>query len=535
MQQRDLSAAAPVSEKIARVLGNLALVCVLLAGAALTITSLFTAAKIGEADYTELLVSLVPQNVWIGLLVLAAGLMLLSLLSRIRVTKRFNRWFAAVAFVAMGLFGALWVMSVNAHAESDGDIMLQIAQRVLGGDYSTLQTAGEFDRYYFVRSPYQFGIMAYLQVFVALFGETGALGMLRLANVALLIASYAGIFLLTEKLFDDERVTFLTVVLLCVCMQPLLDTTFIYGLIPSFACSVWAIFFTVCYLQSGKKRFMIPAAVLLAAAVTLRTTSWIVALAICAVLLLRAIAKKKLSPLIILAALLLVASPWTSLIQKAYESQTDTTFGSGYPKTFWIAMCLQDGPKAAGWHVQWYQDEVRDACDEDVQAVEAIASADISAKLAEFRSDPAEAGAYYFEKLTSMWAEPTFTCIWITKGAPAYAEPEALANFVYSDAFGDAFSAVMRAALLSVYAGFTIAAAFLMRRRGEERLLLPIVVLGGVLFHLIVESKSQYVLEYLPLMLPLAAFGVVSLGRAIFRNKPAVPAETAAEKREDAE
>jgi len=517
--------ARPVSVRIARGLETLALAFVLLTALALSVTSLLVSAKIGEAQYTELYVALVREPVWLSLLLLAAGLALLTLFSRIRVTKRMNRWFAAVAFTLLGLFGALWVMSVNAHAESDGDIMIQIAEKVLNGDYSSLQTVGAFDRYYFVRSPYQFGILAYLQAFVALFGATGSLGMLRLANVGLLIASYIGLFLLTERLFQDERVTFLTIVLLCLCIQPVLDTTFIYGLIPSFAFCVWAVYCTVLYLQTQKKRFMIPAGVLLALAVTVRTTSWIVVLAIGAALLIRAIARKQLAPLFILLALALAAAPWTKLVQKAYESTADTTFGTGYPKTFWISMCLQEGPKAAGWHVQWYQDEVRDACGEDMKAVAAISSSDIREKLGEFAKNPSLAGGYYFEKLASMWTEPTFTSVWITKGAPAYAEPEALAKFVYSDAFDGAYRFAMKTVLLSVYAGFALGCVFLMKRRGEERLVLPLIVLGGVLFHLIIESKSQYVLEYLPLLAPLAAFGIYSLGRLLWNRSAAKSTE----------
>lgn len=516
--------ALPAGARAARVLETLALVCALLAALALVAASLFVSAVIGEAQYSELYVSLVSEQLWLSLLLLAAGLGLLSLLSRVRVSRRFNRWFAAVAFTLLGVFGVLWVMSVNAHAESDGDIMIQIAEKLLKGDYSSLQTIGEFDRYYFVRSPYQFGTMAYLQAFVALFGGTGSLGMLRLANVGLLLASYVGIVLLTERLFSDERVTFLTIVLLCLCVQPVFNTTFIYGLIPSFACSVWALYCTVLYLQTDRKRYMIPAGLLLALAVTVRTTSWIVALAIGAALLVRVIARKKLAPLLILLALLLAASPWTKLAQKAYESAADTTFGTGYPKSFWIAMCLQDGPKAAGWHVQWYQDEVRDACGEDMDAVAAMSATEIRETLGAFNEDPARAGSYFFEKFASMWTEPTFTSIWITKGIPIYAEPEPLAKFVYSDVFDGAYRFAMRTVLLSVYAGFALCCAFLLRRRGEERLLLPVLVLGGILFHLIIESKSQYVLEYLPLLAPMAAFGIASLGGLVWGRHPENPA-----------
>ena len=37
---------------------------------------------------------------------------------------------------------------------------------------------------------------------------------------------------------------------------------------------------------------------------------------------------------------------------------------------------------------------------------------------------------------------------------------------------------------------------------------LPVILLGGFLYHMLVEGKSQYILVYIPLLLPYAAFGL---------------------------
>ncbi len=68
-----------------------------------------------------------------------------------------------------------------------------------------------------------------------------------------------------------------------------------------------------------------------------------------------------------------------------------------------------------------------------------------------------------------------------------------------------------------LYFGFALGAAGLLRKRTEEQILLPLIILGGVLFHLIFEAKSQYVLEYLPLFAPIAAYGVFQTGRVVER------------------
>ena len=43
-------------------------------------------------------------------------------------------------------------------------------------------------------------------------------------------------------------------------------------------------------------------------------------------------------------------------------------------------------------------------------------------------------------------------------------------------------------------------------------MIFPIALLGGVLFHLLFEASSKYVLSYLPLFCPLAAYGILALG-----------------------
>ena len=514
---KPLSIKQPFSARLARALECAALSLVVAAALALAATSLFASARINPANYDMLQIHLFEENERTNLVIAVFGVLAMALAGAIPVTKRSNRITAAAVLLLLGMFGAVWALSVKAHAESDGDVLIQMAERFLAGDYSVVQSPSGFDHIYLVQSPYQVGLLACLQLFVAVFGATGALPVIRLMNVALLISSYAALLLMTQRVFRSERITFVTILLLCVFIQPVFNCTLVYGIVPAFACGVWAFYFTVRYLQDGKLWNMIPAAALLAAAVYVRTSAWVLVVAVVIVLLLHALREKKIAPVLVAILAVALAAPWCGVTQKAYEKQTGTEFGPGYPKTFWIAMCLQDGWKGPGWHVQEYQGMMRATYGDDAAGVGRRAEQDIVKKLEEFRQNPDRALEYYYEKLVTMWNEPTFTSIWITKSVPSYTEPGALTNFFYSDGFDTAFRLLMKKALLGVYAGFAIASVFLFRRGGTERLLLPLYLLGGMFFHLIMEAKSQYVLEYLPLMLPLAAYGSISLGEWILR------------------
>ena len=55
----------------------------------------------------------------------------------------------------------------------------------------------------------------------------------------------------------------------------------------------------------------------------------------------------------------------------------------------------------------------------------------------------------------------------------------------------------------------------LWRKKDLLRCLLPLVMLGGLLYHLLFEAKSQYAMPYFVLILPIAAYGLFTLFRKV--------------------
>ena len=501
------------NERAANILGILAMIAVLLVALALLGTSLFASARINPEQYVLLKIDLLQENPWINALFAAAGIAIIILLGKIPVSKRFNTIFGILVLGMLALIGLVWVRSVKAFAESDGDVLIRIAERIIANDYTSVAKSGEYLHYYMVRFPYQCGLLSCLEVLVRLFGSTNALLLARVCNVGLLVSSYAALLMTTQRLFQDDRVTFVTILLLCVNPQPILSCTFVYGLIPALALDLWAVYFVVRAVQTNRWRNMVPTILLLAAATYLRSNTWIVIVAVAVILSLSALRGKKLAPLLLAVVLIAACLPLPGMAQTFYEERLDTSFGKGYPKSYWMAMSLQKGWKATGWHVQEYQQSMEQQYGEDVDAIDMRARQDIQASVSALFRDSKALSNYLFEKLVSQWDEPTFMSIWITKSVYTYAEPTALARFVYSDAFDGVYRLAMKQSLMTLYAGFALAAVFLLRRRDELCLLLPLILVGGILFHLLFEAKSQYVLEYLPFFTPLAAYGALSFGQ----------------------
>ena len=53
------------------------------------------------------------------------------------------------------------------------------------------------------------------------------------------------------------------------------------------------------------------------------------------------------------------------------------------------------------------------------------------------------------------------------------------------------------------------------RKRDLLRMLLPLILLGGLSYHLLFEAKSQYAMPYFVLMMPIAAYGLFALFRRV--------------------
>ena len=52
-----------------------------------------------------------------------------------------------------------------------------------------------------------------------------------------------------------------------------------------------------------------------------------------------------------------------------------------------------------------------------------------------------------------------------------------------------------------------------------SKLVLLICILGGFLFHILWEGKSQYIISYFPLFLPCASMGIINMADMIVSKK----------------
>ncbi len=503
--------------RVANLLGTTAVGFVLLAALSLFLLSLFFGARLRASVYAiASRVDLFQENAIVNIIAFCILFILVRLIGKIRISRNVNIIAGIVVLLMLTIGGIAWVWSISGIPSCDAGILYDVVLKMHGGENAAaeLLEQGNMYRYYLVSYPFQFGYLSYMDLIYSIVGSGYFAAALRGASVLLIVGSYAAIMLLTQELFSDDRVTLVTILLLGLCIQPVLYAAACYSQIPSFTASVWGIYAMVRYFKHRKLRSLGFAVIALAVAVYIKPNAWIVIAALCIVLVLDAIREKRWRSLIAVVIIVACALPAPKLIQTYYEKQTNTTYGEGYPLVSWIAMSLQSGEHSTGWYDNDYNLLLKAEAGEDMDAIKQQSLADIQTGLAEVMSSDGGIFRYCIEKIGTQWLEPTFMSIWATNGGgDIHPEPKnAFASMIYSDAFDVVFRFVMRFYIVFLYGGFAICAILLLRNRTDSQLILPLIILGGVLYHLIFEAQSRYTLSYLPLFAPLAAYGVLFFG-----------------------
>jgi len=535
MKQTDKNRIKPEMKGTARaanVLELAALAVILLAAVALSVTSLLTTNYIDPLHYTSQHIVAKTDSLWFNLVVTIGAIALLRVLRMVRIPGKFLKISAAALLSILAVVGIAWILLTKSIPTSDQGHLYNSAKALISGQTQDMTSTDGTLYFYYLRSPYQFGILAYVELLTRVFGENAVLIAAPVINVLFLIGAYISLLRTTDRLFHDNCVTLLTLFMMCVLIQPVLACTVIYGWIPSMAMMVWVMGFTVRYLQEDKKRYLIWMALLSAIAVTIKPNALITVIAVALVLLLHALKSKCWFPLIAALVVLCAAFPGQRIAQASYEARLDTDYGDGQDYVVWISMSMRDSWMACGWY-NAYMFDLRDEYGLDIEAYNDQAREDIAERLQYFIDNPEEAWQFYQDKFSSQWNESTFESVWVSAICDSYGVRSKLATSMYDGGWtGEMFDKAMNYAVQLMYAGFLLYVLVLFKKRKTEQLLLPIAIMGGILFHLICEASSKYVLSYLPLFFPLAAYGILTFGLNIsWFTRPATARENEKERR----
>ena len=502
-----------VSQKAARFLTLAALIVFACVLALVTLGALSTTASSAVANNRMNQQVTLARDGFGGLALTAALLLALAAVHAFLRRRAGRRAFAAA--LALWTAAALcFVLAVGLLPRADSALVIEAAKRFAAGDFSPLE--GE----YFSRVSYQLGICLPLEGLARLLPGLDLNLLMQALNCAISAALMALLCGLAGGLSGDARTSGAAALLYLAFVPMLLFNMFVYGVLPMLLLCVLAMRCFARCARTGERRFGVLYALLIGAAAALKPNAMIVMLALLICAAVHALEKKDGFLLLCAALSAVLCAALPAGVVRLYELRAGVTLAPDTGMLLRLAMGMQDSMIAAGWYNGVIEEYWPLSVTPEMEKAAALEM--LAARLRVFAADPAGAWAFFKEKCLTQWAEPSYDILWYGAVCGKSGRFNGLAHAIFRD------GSPVRA-LLAGYMNIFQQAAYVLALIGtcgmikEKRieavqLMLPVTVLGGFLYHMLFEAKSQYIYPYMLLLLPLAAAGMDLLaGRA--RNK----------------
>lgn len=441
-------------------------------------------------------------------LILTAGL--LALLLGISCMLKHKR--SGIVLALLGVVGAAasasFLVGANTTQIYDFQYVIEAAQLFAKGNYKPLGVD------YFHIYSYQLGFCLPMEVLLRIFPQLDVNRFMQAVNAVLSVASAGLMAMLCAELTGDRRMGRMTMAMSFLFLPLFFFPVFVYGTVPMIFFGLCAMLCFARYLRTRKVLFGLLWPALMAAAYVLKPNAAVpmIAMVICAVL---DVMKSRDWKILLFAALSVALSVAAiKLIILQYEIRGGMKLTEDLSYLARLVMGLKEGGGAAGWYNSYTDKFLPLGVTAEMERE--MAMADLREVLAAFAADPGSLVAFLREKLLSQWLEPTNGCLWYGNLNGQHGVLKELAAPVYAQGSGlrAAFEGYMNVFQQTLYLLSAVGAACLIRRKKEPvHLVLPLILLGGVAYHLIFEAKSSYSYMYVLLLMPLAAQGLHALER----------------------
>lgn len=446
--------------------------------------------------------------VLLNLIFLVFAAAVLYFINKSGILERISvRGLAAAAVLFVTGVSILWIQVSHTYPEADQKAVSWMAYLFTQDNFLFFEP-GKYMQIY----PNQLGLTAILEGLYRLTGGENWKAFMYLTA----FANGCVVFLLyriTHKLYGSKKADCLVLLLSMGCVQVMLYTTFLYGIMLGLAFALGAFALILRYLETGRLWQAALAGFLIGISVLVKNNYSIVLVALVLLLLYRMFAEKKWKHGLSLLLLILLTGLLSKGLTVFYEQRSGMELGSGMPKSLWVAMGMQEGERAEGWYNEFnFNTFVETGC--DAEESNRLAKEAILESLEAFQRDPAYALRFYYKKTVSQWNEPTYEALWVNQFHSG--EFSRIVQSIYDGKLYQLLNEYMNFYQLLIF-GAVLWCLLKYRRRAEsaekevwetERLFLPLVILGGFFFHTLWEAKSQYIFPYFVCMLPGAAAGL---------------------------
>ena len=410
-----------------------------------------------------------------------------------------NKKIVEICLIAIALIASFLVLGGQVIPGGDQGIVIQIANQFLNRDFTSLEI-GE----YLYQYPHQIGHVVAYMLPCFLFGDYGVIA-IQLGNVGMVVISIWYTWKITSKMFHNKTIGIVTVLATGTFIPFLLYVTFVYGNLIGHTLSLCAIWYQWKWFESKKKLYVFITFITIIIAVLIKSNYLIPMCAIVIMYLWEGIEKKKF--ISIAMGILIVICYFVSnfALKSGVEWYTGQDMPKGIPQIAWVSMGLQEGSRASGWYNGYTVSSFK-ANQYDTEATSQSAKQAIIESVNEFIQNPSYMVDFFTRKIASEWSEPSFQGFWINE-IRGYTGQLNVVTDLFSGTTKKVFIEIFDIVQTIIYFGTILWVFFGKAKHKKESYILPIVFIGGFIFHLFWEGKGQYTFTYFVLLIPYAVAG----------------------------
>lgn len=407
-----------------------------------------------------------------------------------------------------------WINAIKLNPETDQKMINDMAISFLNNDIVKFTNIAQYLFLY----PYQFGLTLLVSLIYKIFGENFLY--IQYINAICSICNIIILFYISKLIFKDENIQKILAILLSVfSIYWMFFNVHFYGNIIGLTLALLSVLFTILYLNNNKIYYLIFTGIFISLSILIKTNYSIFLCGIILILILDIIKKWNLKNLLIipifLVGYLFINLGYSSLVHYKYNLDLP----EGTPMIAYVYMGMAE-PNAPTYTPGWYTDDTVILYRENNYNNEETskqANKLIKNRLQYFLENPLYFLKYYSNKIGSTWLNPTFQTIWCSLPGtryrlyPEYAHYLGYHEKALSMVGGKLYN--IEENILNIYQiiTFTFAGIGLFKLSKDldlKKALLPIIFIGGFLFHIIWETKAIYVIQYFFILLPFSAYGI---------------------------
>lgn len=411
------------------------------------------------------------------------------------------------------IFGILMIFNSSAKLNDDVLFFFNSARDLNRGIYTSFLPAYFYDTMrpagYLYHNPHQLGLVSVARI---LFLISDNIRFFEIINLFLVIATNYYIWKTVKLLAENNKIAANAAIVISFLFFPqLFFILFVYGILPANLLIIASYYNFLKYFKFKKAKYLVFHILLIALAVLIKENSLI---ALMAFLVLYGIkfleTKKKIWFVMPIAAAAVVFISIFSLKQ-FYRYEVGHELNDGMPKLSYLYMGIapNDSGRLGGWWNGYNIDLLKTAKFDEQKIKEKLYS-DLNERIKDMVENPIETYKFFSQKITSIWTDSMFESIW---SGPLQKSRESL---IIHNLFHDFSNTGPNYKAFKIFSNillfFIYLSSFLFIFAKEKTVsiwLFPyLYFLGGFVFHIFWEAKSQYAMTYVLMLIPICSLYV---------------------------